>query len=65
MAQDTSQLRITLRKSVIGSCPKARKTVAALGLKRIRQSVLQPDNESIRGMVKAVEYLLDVEPVGA
>ena len=54
-------LKITLKKSTIGTCPKARKTVAALGLKRIRQTVTRPANESIRGMCKSVEYLLDVE----
>ncbi len=60
MAQEGT-LKITLKKSVIGTCPKARKTVAALGLKRIRQTVEQPANDSIRGMIKSVEYLLEVE----
>ena len=59
MTQDS--LRITLKKSLIGSCPKVRKTALALGLRRIGQTVQRPDNASVRGMVKAIEFLVAVE----
>ncbi len=49
MAEQT--LRITLVKSSIGSKPKARGTIRALGLKRINHTVELPDRPEIRGMV--------------
>ena len=41
-------LGITLVKSVIGASPNQRKVVEALGLKKIRQTVIQPDNPQTR-----------------
>jgi large subunit ribosomal protein L30 len=56
-------LKITLVKSSIGTKPQHRKTVKALGLRKIRQTVEQPDNPQIRGMVEAVRHLVKVEEV--
>ncbi len=56
-------LKITLCKSVIGSHAKRRATVKALGLKRLRQTVVRPDNPSIRGMLAVVADMVKVEPV--
>lgn len=56
-------LKITLVKSTIGAIPKHRKTVAALGLKKVNKTVELPDNSSIRGMVKQVQHLVKVEEV--
>jgi len=61
MASEQTTLRITLHKSRIGSCPKVRKTLDALGLKRINQSVTRPANDSVRGMVRAVRHLVKVD----
>jgi large subunit ribosomal protein L30 len=61
MAPDQSTLRITMYKSRIGSCPKVRKTLDALGLKRVGQIIVRPANESVRGMVRAVRHLVKVE----
>ena len=56
-------LKITKVRSVIGRKEKAKRTVAALGLKRIHQTVLRADTPEIRGMIRKVDYLLKVEEV--
>ena len=60
-----SQLKITLTRSPIGNKEPQKRTVRALGITRMNQSVVQPDNEQIRGMIKAVRHLVTVEPVEA
>lgn len=57
------KLKITLVKSTIGSIPKHRKTVAALGLKKVNKTTVLPNNDAVRGMVKQVQHLLKVEEV--
>ena len=57
------QLKITLVKSPIGAIPKQRATVAALGLKKMHQTVVMPDNAAMRGMVWRVRHLVRVEEV--
>ena len=42
-----------------------RRTIRALGLKRINHSVVHNDTPQIRGMIHKVDYLLDVEEVKA
>lgn len=54
------KLEITLTKSVIGSKPAQRKTIEALGLKKINQTVEHQDNDSIRGMINVVSHLVTV-----
>jgi large subunit ribosomal protein L30 len=56
-----NKLEITLTKSVIGSKPAQRKTVEALGLKKINQTVEHEDNVAIRGMVNVVSHLVTVK----
>ncbi len=58
-----SKLKITLVKSTIGAIPKHRKTVAALGLKKVNKTVEHPDNPATRGMIKQVQHLLKVEEI--
>ena len=55
------KLKITLVKSTIGAVPKHKKTVQALGLKKLNQTVELPDNGATRGMIQQVSYLLKVE----
>ena len=55
------KLKITLVKSTIGAVPKNRKTVEALGLKKLNKTVVLPDNEATRGMVAQVKHLVKVE----
>jgi len=55
------EIRITQIRSLIGRKPKHRRTVKALGLKRIGHTVTQRDNPAIRGMIESVSYLVKVE----
>ena len=57
------KLKITLVKSPIASMPKHKATVAALGLKKVGHSVVQPDNPAVRGQIFAVKHLVKVEEV--
>lgn len=56
-----NKLEITLTKSVIGTKPAQRKTIQALGLRKINQSVEHKDNVVIRGMVDRVAHLIAVK----
>lgn len=56
-------LKITLVKSTIGAIPKHKKTIEALGLKKPNSSVVQKDNEAIRGMIQKVKHLVKVEEI--
>lgn len=57
------KLQITLVKSPIAAMPVHKKTVAALGLRKIGQTIVQPDNAAVRGMIFQVKHLLKVEEV--
>ena len=57
----TKTLRITQIKSGIGFPLDQKRTVRALGLKRIRHTVEQADNAVIRGMIFKVKHLVKVE----
>ena len=61
MSNETKQLKITLTRSVISSQKRQKATVAALGLRKLHQSVIQKDNPNIRGMIAKVSHLLTVE----
>ncbi len=56
-----ANLKITLVKSTIGAVPKHKKTVEALGLKKLNKTVVLPDNGAVRGMVRQVSHLVKVE----
>ncbi len=56
-------LRITQVKSAIGYKPKAKSTLAALGIKKLNQCVEKTDTPQIRGMIKKIDYLLKIEEV--
>ncbi len=57
------KLKITLVKSPIGAKPKHRRTVEALGLRKMHKTVEMPDNPAVRGMIAQVGYMLKVEEV--
>lgn len=57
------KLRITLKRSLIGRPESQRKTVQALGLRKLHQVVEQQDNPAIRGMVNQVNHLLEVQEI--
>ncbi len=56
-----ANLKVTLVRSPIGAVPKHRRTVEALGLHKMHQTVELPDNAATRGMIKQVEYMVKVE----
>ena len=53
-------INVKLTKSTIGSKPKHRKTVEALGLRKIGQVVEKQDNPQMRGMVNQVCHLVQI-----
>ncbi|MCR5222769.1 MAG: 50S ribosomal protein L30 [Lachnospiraceae bacterium] len=57
------KIKVTLVKSPIGAVPKHRKTVEAMGLRKLNHSVELPDNDAVRGMVKQVCHLVKVEEI--
>ena len=56
-----ADLKVTVVKSTIGAVPKHKKTVEALGLKKLNKTVVLPDNAATRGMIKQVQHLVKVE----
>ena len=58
-----AQLKVTLTGSRFGRKPRQAECVKALGLTRIRQSVLIEDTACIRGLINKVSFLVKVEEV--
>ena len=58
-----SKLRIRQVRSAINRSGKQKKTIRALGIRRLNQTVVHDDHPCIRGMVKKVEHLVEVEEV--
>jgi len=56
-----SELKIQLVKSLNGRLPKHVKIAQALGLKKIRQTVVKPDTAIIRGMIDKIGYLIEIK----
>ncbi|AOM84542.1 50S ribosomal protein L30 [Salisediminibacterium beveridgei] len=59
------KLEITLTRSLIGRPEDQRVTVKTLGLRKMHQTVVQEDNEPMRGMVKKVSHLVTVNEIDA
>ena len=55
-------VRITLKRSPIGTPEHHRLVLRGLGLRKIRQSVVRPDTPQVRGLIHQVGYLLEVQP---
>ena len=62
-ASGESCLLVTQTRSAIGTKPKHRGTLRALGLRGIGQSNELPDRPEIRGMLARVPHLISVEEV--
>ncbi len=58
------RLRVTQTRSAIGTKPKHRGTLRALGLGRRGQHRVLPDRPEIRGMIARVPHLVEVEELG-
>ena len=57
-----ADLKVTLTRSPIGFNETQKRTVRALGLRRMHQTVTVPDNDAVRGMIKSVSHMLTVKP---
>jgi large subunit ribosomal protein L30 len=58
-----AKLKVTQVRSALSRGAKQRGTIRALGLRRIGQSVVHEDRPEIRGMIRAVDHLVEVEEV--
>lgn len=58
-----ANLKITLVKSLNGRLIKHKATAESLGLRRIKDSSVQPDNQATRGKLALIGYLVEVEAV--
>jgi large subunit ribosomal protein L30 len=56
-----AKLAITQTKSGIGYPEDQKRTLKALGLKRLHQTVVHEDSSSLRGMITKVRHLVTVE----
>lgn len=57
---EVKELKIKLIKSKIARNPNQSKTLRALGLTKINQVVIKPDNDAVRGMIATVSHLVEV-----
>ena len=58
-----AKLKITQVRSQIGTTAQQRKNLAALGLRKINQSVEHDDSVIIKGMIERVKHLVKIEEV--
>jgi large subunit ribosomal protein L30 len=58
-----SRLRVTYVKSAIGYNKIQKRTVQALGLRRLGDSIEHANTASIRGMIDSIGHLVDVEVI--
>ncbi len=56
-----NKVKITLKKSLIGSKQDQIATAYALGLRKIGDTTVQPDNQPTSGKVKKISHLVEVE----
>jgi large subunit ribosomal protein L30 len=57
------KIKVTLIRSGINRPEPQKNTIRALGLKRMWQTSVLPDNLSVRGMIRSVSHLVRVEAV--
>jgi large subunit ribosomal protein L30 len=55
------QLKITQIRSEIGKLEAQKRTIKALGIKKMHDTVVHNDTPAIRGMVACVKHLVKVE----
>lgn len=56
-----AKLKVTQVRSAAGRLKKQQGTIRALGLKRLGDTVEHDDKPEIRGMIRVVEHLVEVE----
>jgi large subunit ribosomal protein L30 len=57
------KVKVTLVKSPIGAIPKHKRTLEALGLKKLNKTVELPNNAATKGMTDQVRHLVKVEEI--
>ena len=57
------KLKITQTRSLINSSGRQRRTMEALGIRRMHHSVEHEDSPALRGMIDKVRHLVEVEEV--
>jgi large subunit ribosomal protein L30 len=58
---EAKMLKITLRRSEIGSTQRQRQTLRGLGLMRVGQTVIVHANAPMQGRIRAVQHLVEVK----
>ncbi|MBO7508425.1 MAG: 50S ribosomal protein L30 [Clostridia bacterium] len=58
-----NQIKVTYTKSCIGYNKKEAKVLESLGLRKLNDSNVLPDNDAVRGMIFKVRHLVSVENV--
>lgn len=58
---NAGRLRVTLVRSINNTIGKHRETVRGLGLRRMHHTVELEDTPAVRGMIRKVDYLVQVE----
>jgi large subunit ribosomal protein L30 len=59
-----SALKVTQRRSRNGASKRQRETLRSLGLRRIGHQVEHADTPQVRGMIRKVKHLVEVNPDG-
>jgi len=62
-AKSSSLLAITLKRSGIGRLPAQRLVLRGLGFRRLQQTVVRPDTPQVRGLIRKVIHLVEVQDV--
>ncbi|MGB9721090.1 MAG: 50S ribosomal protein L30 [bacterium] len=58
------KIKVILKKSPIDKIKKHKLTLKALGLNRIGKSRILPDNKAVRGMIRQISYMVEVQENG-
>lgn len=61
--ENAKKLKVTYVRSVIGRDKRQAKVLESLGLRKLNDSNILPDNESIRGMIFKIKHLVSVEEI--
>ena len=57
------KIKITLKKSLIGEKNKTKNTVFSLGLKKINSNTIRDVDDTLLGMIRKIDHLVDIEEV--
>lgn len=61
--KENKQIKVTYTKSCIGYNKKEAKVLESLGLRKLNDTNVLPDNDAVRGMIFKVRHLVSVENV--